>query len=255
MTNHTFIASPVSVLTGDAARAALETTNDAAHYTEGKGVLSVPLERWKYAQGYEAYTWLTQGLMLTEDRNTEHAAMFDGYKALPENLGHVIELGCGPFTNMVHIIPERQAQSITLLDPLISSYANHPHCTYTFSEKRTIPMTGALMGRDVEIIPLAIESFNIRYLYGQISIGEYDTVIMVNVLSHCLDASKVFAWFEKRLKRGGILVFHEPARDIDVHTHWDIGHPLSYTQEVIDDFLSDYEIVYKNGDYVIGTKK
>src|SRR5688572_24415418 len=115
MTDHLFIASPVNVLTGDAARVALETTNDAAYLTPGKGVLSVPLERWHQAQVYERETWLVHGINATEDRNTEHAAMFDDYKALPKNIGNAIELGCGAFTNLRHILPGREAERIVLL--------------------------------------------------------------------------------------------------------------------------------------------
>lgn len=255
MTDPLFISSPVSVLRGDAARVALETTNDAAYLTEGKGVLSVPLERWEYAQAYERFTWLNQGLMLTEDRNTEHAAMFDGYKALPASLGNVIELGCGPFTNLVHILSERETSSITLLDPLATAYLRHPHCAYTLVPDTRIPLKGVFAGHNVEIIPHAIEHFDTRFFYAQITTGRFDTVIMVNVLSHCIDASKVFTWFDTHLKQGGYLIFHEPARDIDVHNHWDVGHPLSYTQAVIDDFLAGYTQVYKNGDYFIGVKK
>ncbi len=249
MTTPLFISSPVSVLTGDAARVALETTNDSAYYIEGKGVLSVPLERWQYAQAYERYTWLTQGLSLTEDRNTEHAAGFDGYKSLPQNVGHIIEVGCGPFTNMIHIIPDRETNSISLLDPLASSYLRHPHCTYR---------DGTLLKRSVELIPFAIEMYHHHSYGGQFNTPykqQYDTVVMVNVLSHCLDAATVFTWVNAHLMWGGSLVFHEPARDIDVRSVWDVGHPLSYTQDVIDEFLSGYIPTYKNGDYFIGVKK
>lgn len=240
---HTFISSPISVLTGDAARVALQSTNDAAHYTEGKGVLSVPLERWQAAQEYERATWLDYGQMLMEDRNTEHAAMFDGYKSLPEQLGDVIELGCGPFTNWEHIRQGRSSTSITLLDPMAYEYMReHRNCTY----------------RDditVNIVQWGTEWIQNETIEGFLTEDTFDTVIMINVLSHCQSVDAVFAWITAHLKTGGYLVFHEPARPIDVHAHWDVGHPLSYTQEVIDGFLSGYEQVYRNGDYFIGTKK
>lgn len=235
-----FISSPVSVLTGDAARVALETTNDAAYYTAGKGVLSVPLERWQAAQEYERATWLNQGLMLTEDRNTEHAAMFDGYKALPTYLGNVVEIGCGPFTNVRHMLVMRYALHVALVDPLIEEYrVYHPNCPYK---------TGIFMqGHSTTLLNMSIEQWDIT--------SEFDTLVMINVLSHCQNVSTVFKRVNHHLKTGGYLVFHEPARDINVHQVWDVGHPLSYTQAVIDEFLEDYIPVYKNGDYFIGVKK
>lgn len=234
-----FISSPVNVLRGDAARAALTTTNDAAHYTEGKGVLAVPLERWQQAQQYERATWLDYGLMLTEDRNAEHAAMFDGYKALPEKLGHVIELGCGPFTNMRNILPGRDPSTVTLLDPMVHAYRdNHPNCAYQDSR---------LCGYHALTEPTAIEDFETDI--------QFDTVIMINVLHHCQDVHKVFNWINTHLKTGGYLVFHEPARDIDPAQFYDVGHPISFNQGVIEAFLTGYEQVYRNGDYFIGVKK
>jgi len=239
MTEPLFIDSPVNVLTGDAARVKLATTNDAAYLTEGKGVLSVPLERWQAAQAYERATWLTHGLMLTEDRNAEHAAMFDGYKALPDDLGSIVELGCGPFTNMRYILPERKHTFAVLADPLANAYrANHPNCTYK---------DGKLEGFGVSIVTSSIEEYR--------TIWMFHAIIMINVLSHCVDARKVFAWIDDHIAPDGYLVFHEPARDIDVHSHFDAGHPLSYTQSVIDEFLEGYAQVYKNGDYFIGRKK
>ena len=235
---HTFISSPVSVLTGDAARVALQSTNDAAHYTEGKGVLSVPLERWQEAQAYERATWLEHGLMLTEDRNAEHAAMFDDYKALPYYLGDTIELGCGPFTNLRYIIQPNWPKSVTLVDPLFKEYLRHPHCAY--------PDT-VFLGNSITWSASAIEDYHTS--------REFDTLVMINVLSHCTDAQKVFSWINAHIAPGGYLVFHEPARDINPLTTYDAGHPLSYTQDVIEDFLSGYTQVYRNGDYFIGVKK
>jgi SAM-dependent methyltransferase len=243
MTNHTFISSPVSVLTGDAARVALASTNDAAHYTQGKGVLSVPLERWQAAQEYERATWLEHGLMLTEDRNAEHAAMFDGYKALPDDLGNVIELGCGPFTNWRFVREWRQADHLTLLDPMAYEYMNfHPHCLYAVDAPRDPHVKGVTW----------IQNESIE---GFLSEDIHDTVVMINVLSHCQSVEVAFQWIADHLKTGGYLVFHEPARDINPLEVFDIGHPLSYTQDVIEGFLSGYTQVYRNGDYFIGLKK
>lgn len=234
-----FVASPVNVLKGDAARAALEVTNDAARLTPGKGVLTAPLERWQQAQAYERATWLEHGLMLTEDRNAEHAAMFDGYKALPETIGNVVELGCGPFTNLQHVLPGRWAHQVVLVDPMAHDYqAHHPHCSY--KDK-------LLCGYKPLLISKAIEDCETDAIF--------DTLIMINVLPHCQSVEKVFSWINTHLKPGGNLVFHEPARDIDPLTWYDVGHPLSYTQSVIEEFLAGYTEVYRNGDYFIGVKK
>jgi SAM-dependent methyltransferase len=240
MTDPIFVSSPVNVLHGDAARVALASTNDAAYYADGRGVLQVPLERWQQAQQYERETWLTYGLNLTEDRNAEHAAMFGDYAALPANLGYVIELGCGAFTNLRRILPGRTAKKVILLDPLAGAYmAAHPHCTYK---------DGKLCGYDTDVISHPIE-------YPQTWFKKLDTVVMVNVLPHCMDVQLVFKRIHAMLKKGGYLVFGEQARDIDPAQVYDVGHPLSYTQGVIDDFLQDFTPVYQHDGYFIGVKR
>jgi SAM-dependent methyltransferase len=83
----------------------------------------------------------------------------------------------------------------------------------------------------------------------------YDTVIMINVLSHCQDAQKVSDWIDVHLKKGGHLVFAEPVRDIDPARLYDVGHPLSYNQDVIETFLKPYKEKFRSGNYFIGTKK
>lgn len=240
-----FISSPVSVLRGDAARAALATTNDAAHATEGKGVLSVPLERWQKAQQYERETWLVHAINSTDDRNLEHAEMFDGYKALPKDIGNVAEIGCGPFTNLRLILPEHKAGLITLIDPLAEEYqAQHPHCAYK---------DGKLCERRVGVLSMSIE--RCLELDEQSIEHYYDTIIMINVLPHCQDAQKVSEWVDKHLRKGGYLVFGEPVRDIDPARIYDVGHPLSFNQSVIDTFLKPYKEKFRRDNYFIGVKK
>lgn len=240
MSDPIFIDSPVNVLRGDAAQVALTQTNDSAYATPD-GVLSVPLERWQQAQVYELATWLTYGLGATEDRNTEHANLFGGYEALPEYLGDsVLEIGCGAFTNIREIlIRGHKTKRVYLNDPLAREYQkHHPHCAYK---------DGKIAGYDTYLFSEPIEDITQE--------GVVDTLIMVNVLSHCHDANAVFNRINNHLVKGGYLVFSEPARDIDVSQVYDVGHPLSYTQDVIDNFLKGYKQVYRNGDYFIGTKK
>jgi SAM-dependent methyltransferase len=239
-----FISSPVSVLRGDAARVELERTNDAAYLTEGKGVLSVPLDRWNQAQAYERETWLTHAINSTDDRNLEHADMFGGYKALPEKLGRVIELGCGPFTNWRIIMRDHTADDVTLLDPLAEAYReNHPHCAYRDGGD----MDNRWHWYPVNLVASAIEDFETD--------SKFDTVILINVLTHVLDVEKVFSWIGAHLKKGGHLVFAEPVRDIDPMRLYDVGHPISFNQSVIDDFLAGFKPKFRNDNYFIGTKK
>ena len=89
-------------------------------------------QRWRAAQSHEATLWTEAPRGQTTDRNAHHAAHFGNYAALPESLGHVVELGCGPYTQLQTILrPSSRVVSITLVDPLAVHYQAHAKgCTY-----------------------------------------------------------------------------------------------------------------------------
>lgn len=233
-----FVQSAKHLWTGVEALSRLEKTNDTRFESEG-GVLQVDDERWKVAQEYEHYTWLVHNTMLETDRNEIHQQAFDNYHALPDDLGKVIELGCGVFTNLRLILPGREADKVYLLDPLIKEYQNeHPHCTYA---------DGTLNGHIVNMVDKAIEDWNTR--------TKFDTIVMINVIPHCKDALAVLDFIRKHLKKGGLLVMGEFPREIPANLHYDAGHPLSLHANILEAFIAEFKEVYRNGWYFIGQAK
>lgn len=232
-----FIADPATVLDGEAAEAALETTNDGDWYDPDKGIVAVPLSRWRIAQQYEKDTWLKHNAAAVSDRNEDHRTAFNGYAALPSDLGNVIELGCGPFTNLRLIMPNRTAASVTLLDPLANEYLSHSGCQY---KDKT------LVGQPVKLVAKAIEDYSTKTLY--------DTIVMINVLTHCRDAEKVMHWIDQHLQPGGTLVFGEHPSEVSPYSLYDAGHPLRFTQAQLNEWLAPYETIFKNGGYAIVRK-
>ncbi len=232
-----FVASPVEVYYDHEAAARLETTNDAG-FASARGIVTVDIERWRRAQRYEYETWLHYNLDARTDRNEDHRDAFAGYAALPENVGDIIELGCGPFTNVRYIVDTHKATSLTLLDPLIDDYERgHPNCTYKGWK---------LYGYDVAHVATPTEAWR--------TARQFDMVVMVNMLPHCYDADVIFATVRRILKPGGVLVFHETAQLYGPMEIYDVGHPLALTQETINTFLSEFETLYQNGDYFIGRR-
>lgn len=235
MTNPIYVESATSVFHNDHALRRLQRVNDTRFETED-GVVQVDEERWKVAKAYERHTWLVHNLKLETDRNEFHQEQFDGYAILPDNLGKVIELGCGVFTNLRLILPAHQATAVYLLDPLVKEYqAKHPNCTYK---------DGTLAGHDVMLINSAIEDSKTRL--------KFDTIVMINVIPHCRDALMVFEFIRKHLKIGGHLVMGEFPREHPARLHYDAGHPIALKAHVIDGFLAEFNEVYRNGYYFIG---
>ena len=130
-TDYTYVTRDFEVLTGEAARPLVERTNDRRFLTRDAGIHTVSVDRWKLAQDAERHHWLDLRPHLNEDRNMDHAFMYDRYSALAKRtFENAIELGCGPFTNMRVLGQVCTIKRLTLLDPLIEDYLQHQHCHY-----------------------------------------------------------------------------------------------------------------------------
>lgn len=112
-----------------------------AFYEPAYGIVSVDERRWHASQQWEAALWAGSPAGQTTDRNEHHARLFGGYRALPDALGRVVELGSGPYTQLQTILrADSSATSITLVDPLAEHYMTHTKgCTYK---------SGRLVGRE-----------------------------------------------------------------------------------------------------------
>lgn len=243
-----WIGSYSDIRIGDRASDALQYVNDAKYVTKD-GITQVPLKRWQQAQKFEKELWCDHLPYAKTDRHNEHMVGFDKYIHVPKDLGSVIEVGCGPFTQLQWILScGHDCTSIALLDPLAASYLSHPNCTY---RDRT------LSGKPVVIYPHALETMK--------SDGIFDTAICINVLEHVYDAKKCMTNIVDMLKPNGVLVFHEQTWDnIDLHNVYDVGHPIRIKSSMANDLLlSNFDALYQSsstGDlgveiYYVGRKK
>ena len=226
----TFIGEDHKMYTGREAVFQLKAKNDERYLEEKKGIVEVDMERWKEAQGYEHLFWMEgDGLHSVEDRNREHEIHFGNYAVIQSQyFSNAIELGCGPFTNMIRILNHVRCKKITLLDPLINEYLTHPNCTY--KHKRL----GKWLGKKVETVAEPIESFSSNQVY--------DLVVVINVLEHCFSALKIFDRVISLVAPNGVLVFHDkliPDSQIYefVTNIYDSGHPLRVAKSLILRFL------------------
>ena len=222
-----FVDSDIRVLEGPAAAERLRERNDLKYLTP-QGIVQVDRARWQEAQHYERKTWMTNLANADDDRNHDHKDNFSGYQAIAgRTFRRVIELGCGPFTNLRLVLPHIQAEHVTLLDPLIKDYLNHPHCTYR---------TGKLLGVPVETVSSSIEEFNPS--------EPYDLLVMANVLEHCFDVPAIFRRILQCLKPGGVLVFGDNVFRQEqlgalLANVFDAGHPIRVTEPLITSFLQE----------------
>ena len=216
-----------------------EECNQKQFFEEKVGVKRVNDTRWKEAQYYERKTWCgPQTQNMREDRNTVHRHYFDNYKILNDILPKkisVIELGCGPFTNLNFMLPFKNSivTSIDLLDPLINDYVlGTTNCVYKNGSLNFIP---------VNLHPNPIENFNLD--------KSFDLVVIINVLEHCFNIDLIFEKIDKMLKPGGILVFADKYHTEErikhlLDTLYDAGHPILISDTYIKEKLAKYKNLY-----------
>lgn len=229
MTNKIWIGSPSDVRQGEQAGEALKGESDAEFWDDETGIIKVDHDRWKRAQNFESEGWLKHWRTAATDRNDIHREGFAGYKDLPAELGKVIEIGCGPFTQLQTIAEGRTIDEVTLLDPLLEQYKQLPHCIYK---------SGQFKGLPTRLICSQAEE-----LHG---IEEMDTAICINVLEHVQDVSLVLSRLHRILKVGGIVVFGERCYDgLDINSVYDVGHPIRVKMKVFLEWEEQFEPIYR----------
>ena len=229
-----FIDRNVNVYYGSDADKLLDKTNDL-NYVDNNCILEVPLHRWNEAQNYERTTWMQLASNCSDDRNYEHFNRFDSYKSIIGNdVKSVIELGCGPFTNLRTILPLLpNLTEISLLDPLLNDYLHHTHCRYK---------NGQMSGYKTSIYSMPIESFD--------SHAKYDMVILNNVLEHCYSIPIIFDKVINMMHSGSIFIFCDVTTKnenlIYVRKNlYDAGHPLKLSDEYLNKFLLNFDRMFE----------
>jgi ubiquinone/menaquinone biosynthesis C-methylase UbiE len=126
------------------------------------------------------------------------------------NLGKVIELGCGPYTNIRVIMQGRAWSKIVCSDPLSGRYLTLP-CWLAMASKTKL----------VEVDNFPAE----RCPYQP---GSFDLVIMNNVLDHVMDADECLTKAVGLVKTGGFLILGQDLSDaVDEKKYpHDVGHPI-----------------------------
>jgi SAM-dependent methyltransferase len=219
--------------------------------------LLVSHERWHVAQDAERTFWVTQqsrladaafrrplwkwplrGLLTAlklkdynslptgDDHNTWWYSAFDGYALVPRHLDNVLELGCGPHTNLRLIMEGRTIAHAVASDPLARQYVRLPRTWL-----RHAWGTGTVMLDDhpAEECPFASDYF--------------DLVVMTNVLDHVRDARACLAQAIRVTKPGGLLVMGQDlATDESLRERpsgFDIPHPIAIKQRLLEEVFAE----------------
>lgn len=236
-----FVDKNIKITTGEAASKLLEEKDTMAFFEDNIGTRKTSIKKWNEAQEYESKTWLQVARSMNNDRNDDHEREFGGYSNLNQYFQkdklNIIELGCGPFTNLKLIFNKlkKHTNNVHLLDPLINNYMLYqPNCTYK---------NGLLNLKNVKTFNTPIEKFDNKITY--------DLVVMINVLEHCYNVDLIFEKVFNMLEPGGILLFNdvyindEFVRDYNLNKY-DTGHPIKLSKFYFDNKINDYKILNEN---------
>jgi len=193
-------------------------------------------EIWKEAQKWEeshwvnaqrerakfAKNWIWKGLSLFglvskhrgDDWNIWWKEQFDNYSFLPEKIDNVIEVGCGPYTNVRLMLDRCGMKHMVLSDPLIRTYVKFK---LTFVRDMYDKAACTLDDHPLEELPFKS--------------GNFDLAVMINVLDHVRDANACMENFFRVVKPGGLVVFgqdlsREEDADALLADKGLIGHPI-----------------------------
>lgn len=202
-------------------------------------------ERWKEAQEWELEFWNRENIpsplwkralrpllvavglrpprraATYDDRNLWWRDRFDGYRALPVEVGHACELGCGPYTNMRLIAEGRSIRYVHLSDPLAASYVRYPNGHLA---------RGAREGRwSVDFHPAEECPFRD---------GLFEITVLINVLDHVRDPLRCLDEAARITAPGGYFVFGQDLTEEGDRLPGNPGHPFVVSLAAVSPFLS-----------------
>lgn len=236
-----FVSKNREKIFGQKALEMIKKCNDLKYYNPENGIISVDKSRWLDAQQAEKNVWLRDFKKLNQDANKLKKENFDNYEFLKGlEFNNVIELGCGPFTNIRYILKLIKSKNIHLLDPLLKDYLKKPNCTY---KKGKLVLGNnnffnRIFGkkRFVNFHSCPIEEFDHPEKFG--------LIVMINVIEHCYDLNKIMNKILGLSEKGTYFVFQDKFLDIDeisreVSNKYDAAHPLRVRKELLLNFLDE----------------
>lgn len=215
---------------------------------------SVPVETWKEAQVWEREFWFREQRNLKklgknyvwkllalfgrvekyrgDDNNVWWAKQFGNYSFLPSSAENVIEVGCGPYTNVRLVRKACQPKHLFLSDPLIRTYKDFP-----MTMVRELHQSA---GAYFDDHPLEDLPFRDSY---------FDVAVMINVLDHVQDAHACMRSLLRILKPGGyVIIGQDLTNEEDFRTHPDgmrTGHPITLDSAWFEPYMGQFKPLLK----------
>ena len=210
-------------------------------------IVRVGEERWRQAQEFEL-KFAQEAVGLGDDFNHWWAEAFGAYQAIRGmRLPDVLEVGCGPHTNVRLILPLIDSQRLWLEDPLIESYVRLKDVrrfARIFPTSRPVTAATLQKTRQAVLLPEPLEELSLPD-------RSIDLVVCINVLDHVRDAELCLRQMQRVLRPRGVLVLGQDlsnAEDLEsCPESWtDTGHPIKLDGDFLEGQLAGLTPLFKS---------
>lgn len=223
--------------------------------SESHIIQKVDNDRWKQAQKFEL-KFAQQMIESDDDWNQWWNDKFERYEVLKKrHFNNVLEVGCGPHTNIRYILPKITFGKIWLEDPLIQYYV-----TYNLNKPNSLinVVSKKLKGENINYILKLVSDLNIKVDLSSSKLEDLpykdrqmDLVVCVNVLDHVNDYEQCMQEIFRVLNNDGLLILGQDLSNQEDLMHCpesyaDIGHPIKVDHLLIEQtFAGKYHKIFE----------
>lgn len=218
-------------------------------------ICKVDHDRWQQAQEFEL-KFARQTIEADDDWNRWWFEKFERYKILKDrHFNNVLEVGCGPHTNIRYILPEITCNKLWFEDPLIQYYItynlNRPNSFINYLKKKFKKERINYLVKIFSDLKLKIDLSSSKLEDLPYKDQQMDLVICINVLDHVNNYEQCMQEIFRVLDKGGLLVLGQDLSNQEDLTHCpesyaDIGHPIKIDQVVLEQtFAGKYHKIFE----------
>lgn len=201
---------------------------------------------WEKAQDFEL-KFAQQTIRSDDDWNRWWYEKFERYSILENRYFYnVLEVGCGPHTNIKYILPKIKFDKLWLEDPLIQYYI-----TYNLSKSKSFCdyLRGKVKKNKINYLLEIFSDLNIKIDLSTSKLEDLpykdyqmDLVVCINTLDHVNDYDKCMNEIFRVLNKDGLLILGQDLSNKDdlrqcPESYADIGHPIKVDHIVIEQTL------------------